>query len=134
MRTLILRRLLLRDVLAADEKYVGVLLPPSVRRRASPTPPSRWPAASPCNLNYTVSADVMNACIAKAGIRHVLTSRKVMEKLELRSSTPRSSTRRLQRQGHRGDKLAGAVLAYATPAMLARPHPRPAPASAATTC
>ena len=50
MRSLILRRLLLREVFAADEKYVGVLLPPSVparggqrRRRRSP---AAWPAIS----------------------------------------------------------------------------------------
>ncbi len=29
MRTLVLRRFLVREILAADEKYVGVLLPPS---------------------------------------------------------------------------------------------------------
>ena len=37
-----------------------------------------------CNLNYTVTNDVLNACIRKAGIRHVLTSKKVMEKLDLK--------------------------------------------------
>ena len=44
------------------------------------------------NLNYTVSSDVMNQCIRMAGIRHVLTSRKVVEKLsdqvELSSNAP----------------------------------------------
>ena len=35
------------------------------------------------NLNYTVSSDVMNICIGQCGIRHVLTSRRVMEKLDL---------------------------------------------------
>ena len=34
------------------------------------------------NLNYTVSSDVMNACIKQAGIKHVLTSRKFMEKMD----------------------------------------------------
>ena len=33
MRTLIVRRLLRRHVLAADEQHVGVLLPPTVGRR-----------------------------------------------------------------------------------------------------
>ena len=32
------------------------------------------------NLNYTVSSEVMNDCIAQCGIRHVLTSRRVMER------------------------------------------------------
>jgi acyl-[acyl-carrier-protein]-phospholipid O-acyltransferase/long-chain-fatty-acid--[acyl-carrier-protein] ligase len=34
------------------------------------------------NLNYTVSSEVMNACIKMAGIKHVLTSRKFMEKMD----------------------------------------------------
>ena len=33
------------------------------------------------NLNYTVSQEVIQDCIDQAGIRHVLTSRKVMDKL-----------------------------------------------------
>ena len=36
------------------------------------------------NLNYTVSSDVMNDCIAQCGIRHVLTSRRVMERFNLK--------------------------------------------------
>ena len=36
----------------------------------------------PVNLNYTVSSEVMNNCIAQCGIKHVLTSRQVMKKLE----------------------------------------------------
>jgi 1-acyl-sn-glycerol-3-phosphate acyltransferase len=79
MRSLILRRLLLREVLANDEKYVGVLLPPStgtVVVNAALTLAGRVG----CNLNYTASEDIINKCIAKAGIRHVLTSRRAMEK------------------------------------------------------
>ena len=36
------------------------------------------------NLNYTVSSDVMNACIEQAGIKHVLTSRKFMDKMDFK--------------------------------------------------
>ena len=82
-RTLIARRLLRRGVLADDEQYVGLLLPPSagavivnaamaIDRRVS------------VNLNYTLSSEVLNACIARCGIRHVLTSRRVMERLDLK--------------------------------------------------
>ncbi len=82
-RSLILRRLLTRRVLAEDESFVGLLLPPTVaavvanmaialdRRKA-------------VNLNYTASSEILNQCIAMAGIRHVLTSRTVMEKLDLK--------------------------------------------------
>ena len=81
LRALVLRRLLRRHVLAEGEEYVGVLLPPgaggfltnmalALDRRVS------------VNLNYTVSSEVMNACIEMAGIKHVLTSRKFMEKMD----------------------------------------------------
>jgi Acyl-CoA synthetases (AMP-forming)/AMP-acid ligases II len=83
LRALILRRLLRRHVLAKDEQYVGLLLPPgaggfltnmalALDRRVA------------VNLNYTVSSEVMNACIKMAGIKHVLTSRKFMEKMEFK--------------------------------------------------
>ncbi len=83
MRALVVRRLLRRRVLAADEQRVGVLLPASVGgvvvnaalaidRRVA------------VNLNYTVSSEVMNDCLAQCGIRHVLTSRRVMERFNLK--------------------------------------------------
>ena len=36
------------------------------------------------NLNYTLSSEVMNDCLAQCGIRHVLTSRRVMERFDLK--------------------------------------------------
>ena len=81
MRTLILRRLLRREVLARDEDRVGILLPPSVGAVVTNTAISVDGRVA-VNLNYTVSSAVMNECIAQAGIRHVLTSRKVMEKFD----------------------------------------------------
>ena len=72
-----------REVLAKDERYVGLLLPPSVGgvlANAALTLDGRVAV----NLNYTVSSDVMNQCIDVAGIRHVLTSRRVMKKLDLK--------------------------------------------------
>jgi acyl-[acyl-carrier-protein]-phospholipid O-acyltransferase/long-chain-fatty-acid--[acyl-carrier-protein] ligase len=82
-RAILVRRLLRRLVLARDEQQVGVLLPPSVGgvvvnaalgldRRVA------------VNLNYTVTSEVMNDCIAQCGIRHVLTSRRVMERFGLK--------------------------------------------------
>ncbi|NQU23574.1 MAG: AMP-binding protein [Candidatus Nealsonbacteria bacterium] len=81
-RTLILRRLLRREVLVEDEKHVGLLMPPSVGAVVS-NAALAIDRRTAVNLNYTVSADVMNACIERCGIRHVLTSRKVMEKLDI---------------------------------------------------
>jgi 1-acyl-sn-glycerol-3-phosphate acyltransferase len=117
MRAIILRRLLLRHVLAPDEKYVGVLLPPStggVVVNAALALAGRVA----CNLNYTVSADVMNKCIAKAGIRHVLTSQRVVDKLGMKLDAEVVLLEEFKDKVTRGDKLAGVALAYAAPAML----------------
>jgi acyl-[acyl-carrier-protein]-phospholipid O-acyltransferase/long-chain-fatty-acid--[acyl-carrier-protein] ligase len=81
-RALILRRLLRRHVLADDEKCVGLLVPPSVAGVVANAALAIDRRVA-VNLNYTVSSPVMNSCIAQAAIRHVLTSRKVMEKLNL---------------------------------------------------
>ena len=81
-RTLVLRRLLRREVLASDEQTVGLLLPPAVGSavvNAALTLDRRIAV----NLNYTLSTEVLNQCIKTAGIRHVLTTRKVMAKLAL---------------------------------------------------
>src|SRR6185436_16180830 len=83
LRSLILRRLLRRHTLAADEQYVGVLVPPSVPGYIANTALALDKRIS-VNLNYTVSSDVMNACIEMAGIKHVITSRRFMEKMEFK--------------------------------------------------
>ncbi|HET6883498.1 MAG TPA: AMP-binding protein [Pirellulales bacterium] len=114
MRSLILRRLLLREVLADDEKYVGLLLPPSaagVLANASVTLMGRVTV----NLNYTVSADVMSSCIKQAGIRHVLTSRRVLEKLGYELQAEPVFLEELRQKVTLADKLAAAVGAYAMP-------------------
>jgi acyl-[acyl-carrier-protein]-phospholipid O-acyltransferase / long-chain-fatty-acid--[acyl-carrier-protein] ligase len=81
LRALILRRLLRRHVLTDDEQNVGVLLPPTVPGFLANMSLALDRRVA-VNLNYTVSNDVMNACIRMAKIRHVITSRKFMDKVE----------------------------------------------------
>lgn len=80
MRSLILRRLL-RRVLNDQEQYVGVLLPPSGGGVVTNVALSLDRRVA-VNLNYTVSSEVLNACIKQAGITHVLTSKKFMERFD----------------------------------------------------
>jgi acyl-[acyl-carrier-protein]-phospholipid O-acyltransferase/long-chain-fatty-acid--[acyl-carrier-protein] ligase len=80
--TMIMRRLLNRKVLSKDEKYVGVLLPPSVPASVVNIALAMDHRVS-VNLNYTVSSEVANHCCRDAGLKHVITSRKFMEKIEL---------------------------------------------------
>ena len=111
---LIFRRLLLREVLSPDEKYVGVLLPPSA---AGVLANVALPLAGriAVNLNYTVSPSVMSSCIRQCGIRHVLTSRKVLEKLHLQLDAEVVLLEDLRRKTTSFDKLVAALGAFVTP-------------------
>lgn len=117
MRSLILRRLLLREVLAADEPHVGILLPPSVGGVVvnAAVALARRVAA---NLNYSANAEINNACIRRAGIRHVLTSRRAMEKLQLDLDADVVYLEDMLPKVRFTDKLAGAIGAYVVPAPL----------------
>lgn len=114
MRTLIFRRLLLREVLAPDEKYVGLLIPPSA---AAVVANIAVPLCGriPVNLNYTVSSDVMNSCIRQCDIRHVLTSRRVMEKFDLKINAELIYLEDFREKVTTLDKLAAATMTYAWP-------------------
>ncbi len=81
IRALALGRALAREL--GPEPCVGVMVPPSV------------PAAIanlallllgkiPVNLNYSASQAVVDAAVDQAGIRHVVTSKKVVERLKLK--------------------------------------------------
>ncbi len=116
IRALILRRLLRRHVLAEDEQRVGVLIPPSagsVVVNAALALDRRVAV----NLNYTVSTDVMNYCIDTAGIQHVLTSRKVLDMLDIKIDESKLVfLEDFKEKVTTGDKVAGAMAAYVTPA------------------
>jgi acyl-[acyl-carrier-protein]-phospholipid O-acyltransferase/long-chain-fatty-acid--[acyl-carrier-protein] ligase len=117
LRSLVLRRVLRREVLAPDEKFVAVLLPPSAAAvvvNACLTLMGRIAV----NLNYTASAAVLKSCLEQCGIRHVLTSRKVMDKLKLELDANLVYLEDFQPRIKRTDKLAAAVLAYLTPTAI----------------
>ena len=77
--TIALKRVLNRGVLGSDEEMVGVLVPPSVPGTLINTALTLDHRIS-VNLNYTLSPEVMNYCIAECGIKTVVTSRAFMEK------------------------------------------------------
>ena len=82
VRVLALRRVLRREVLSDDEKFVAVLLPPSVGGVAVNVALALDRRIT-ANLNYTVSSDVLNHCIKDVGVTHVLSSQKFVDKLNL---------------------------------------------------
>ncbi len=65
---------------APGEERVAVLMPPSVPGALANLGLSLH-GRVPINLNYTASKDVVDACVAKAKVKTVVTSRKVVEKL-----------------------------------------------------
>ena len=81
VRALVLRSLLRAHVLAPDEEQVGILLPPTVAAAVANLTLLLDNRAG-VNLNYSLNSEVINACIRRAGVRQVLTSRKVMERFK----------------------------------------------------
>jgi acyl-[acyl-carrier-protein]-phospholipid O-acyltransferase/long-chain-fatty-acid--[acyl-carrier-protein] ligase len=82
VRALALRRVLRRHYLAPDEEHVGVIMPPTVAGAVVNLALS-LDRRAPVNLNFVLSADALQHSIELAGIRHVITSRKVLERLKL---------------------------------------------------
>ncbi|MHB0960901.1 MAG: MFS transporter [Pirellulaceae bacterium] len=117
MRSLILRRLMRRGVLEEGEINVGVLLPPSIPAIVANAALSLDKRVA-VNLNYTVSQEVMQACIDQAGIRHVLTSRKVMEKFDFKLNAELVMLEDLRDRVTLRDKLSSALDSYVVPASL----------------
>ncbi|MCH7728950.1 MAG: AMP-binding protein [Planctomycetes bacterium] len=113
-RTLVARRLLLRHVLDADEKYVGILLPPSLGAVVTNMAVSLDRRIT-VNLNYSASSDVLNECIAQSGIRHVLTSRKFMEKMDFDLDAEIVYLEDLREKVTKRDKIAAAWNAFVVP-------------------
>jgi acyl-[acyl-carrier-protein]-phospholipid O-acyltransferase/long-chain-fatty-acid--[acyl-carrier-protein] ligase len=113
-RTLALRRFLAREILAPDERNVGVLMPPSVAAVAvnAALALDRRVAV---NLNYTLAAELIDDCTSQCGVRHVLTSRRVMEKLGLKISAELVYLEDLRDRITRTDKLLSAVAAWFMP-------------------
>ncbi len=119
-RTLVLRRFLHRRVLDPGEANVGILLPPSVGA-AVVNVALTLDRRVAVNLNYTLSSDVMNACIRTAGIRRVLTTRKVMAKLSLELEAELVFLEELRGEIGLWDKVIGAFQSFVMPrGMLTR--------------
>lgn len=114
VRALILRRILLREVLANDEKHIGLMLPPSA---GAVVANAAMPLAGriAVNLNYTLSPALINNCIRQCGIKHVLTSRKFIERLKIEVEAEMVFLEDFAGKVTLGDKLAAFVQARLLP-------------------
>ncbi len=113
-RTLILRRLLRREVLAPDERNVGLLLPPSVAAVVANAALAIDRRVA-VNLNYTFASEVIGDCIAQCGIRHVLTSRRFIEKTGLKLDAEMVYMEDFKDKVAWTDKLVAAATAWLVP-------------------
>ncbi len=117
MRTLILRRILRRGVFRDDERHVGVLLPPGAAG-AIVNAAIAVDRRVPINLNYTVTSDIMNACIKQADIRTVLTSRRFMEKMKFDIDANIVYLEDFKDRAKLSDKIVAAFQTYVVPSAL----------------
>jgi acyl-[acyl-carrier-protein]-phospholipid O-acyltransferase/long-chain-fatty-acid--[acyl-carrier-protein] ligase len=117
VRSLILRRLLLREVLTSDERIVGILLPPSTGG-ALVNFALTLAGRIVVNLNYTLRQSQLNACIQQAGIHHVITSQRVLERMPIEVDAKLVALESLLPHVRLSDKLLGAIHGLATPLWL----------------
>lgn len=113
MRTLILRRLLKRNNIS-DQKNIGVLIPPTVGGVIVNAALALNGNVS-VNLNYSVSNEILQEIVKQAGIKYVLSTRKVMEKFEFDLDVEFIYLDDFKDQVTTGDKIAGVTGAYLTP-------------------
>ena len=117
LRALVLRRLLRQHVLEANEERVGVLIPPTVGG-AIVNATLAIDKRVVVNLNYTLSSELINYCITNAGLKRVLTTRKVMDKLGFELDCEVVYLEDLKDKVTTADKAIAAFQAYAVPAPL----------------
>jgi len=113
-RTLVLRRLLRKHVLASDETNVAVLIPPTVGGAIVNLALSLDKRVA-VNLNYSLSQDLITYCIKEANIKTVLTTRKVAEKFNFEFDCKVFYLDDLKDKVTSGDKVVCAMQAFAVP-------------------
>lgn len=115
--TLAMRRVLLREVLGVDEKFVGVLLPSAVGCAIANLAISLSDRIS-VNLNFTSSEADMRHCVKEAGVRHILTSKKMLERMNYDLGAEYVCLEDLKEKITTFDKLIAAACTYAVPAPI----------------
>lgn len=114
---LVFKRLLEQKVFAHHETMIGILLPPSVGGVIANGAVSLSKRVA-VNLNYTLSERDVNYCIQEAGIRHVLTSRKFLEKRPYNLDAELVYLEDLKEEVSGIDKFRALAKAFALPSFL----------------
>ena len=104
LRSLVLGRYLAR--LVQDDPYVGVLLPPTVPAAVTNLA-LVLQGTIPVNLNYTAGQAMIDSSIKQCGIRHVITSPKVLERFQITPDARLLMLEDVPGQIRKSDKLLG---------------------------
>ncbi|MCL2306498.1 MAG: AMP-binding protein, partial [Planctomycetaceae bacterium] len=112
---LALRQALRREVLKSEEKNVGLFVPMSVGgslANATLSVDSRVAV----NLNFTFTEEILNQCVRKAEIKHIITSRKMLERFpDLKFDAAIVCVEDLLKKITLPDKIFAALGAYVLP-------------------
>jgi len=116
VRILVARRVLER-ALAPDEKMVGVLLPPTAGAAIVNAALAVMGRVA-VNLNYTASQSILDLCIERAGLRHVISSPAFLARVKLDLGERLLDAGALKTRATALDKAAGFIHATVTPLPL----------------
>ncbi len=115
-RILVAKRVLDR-VLGADEKHVGVLLPPTAGA-AIVNAALALSGRVAVNLNYTSSQPILDVCIERAGLKHVISSPIFLARVKLSVGERLLDAGDLKKLATGRDKLVGYLQATVVPLAL----------------
>lgn len=110
-------RSVLERVLDPDEKMVGVLLPPTAGA-AVVNAALALSGRVAVNLNYTTSQSILDTCVERAGLRHVISSPAFLVRVKLDVGKKLLDAGSLKNQLTAFDKIAAFVHATVTPLSL----------------
>jgi acyl-[acyl-carrier-protein]-phospholipid O-acyltransferase / long-chain-fatty-acid--[acyl-carrier-protein] ligase len=112
LRALALGRVLARRLGPAPR--VGLMIPPTAPAAVANLAVTLW-GKVPVNLNYTASQEVIDSAIDQAGLTHVLTARKALERFKLQPQGTLLFLEDLPAQVTARDKLWAAAVAKLVP-------------------
>jgi len=104
-------------VLAADEKLVGVLLPPTVGGAVVNAALS-FSGRVAVNLNYTSSQEILDLCIERAGLKHVISSPVFLARVKLNVGAKLLDAGDLRNRLTTFDKIRAFLHATITPVVM----------------
>lgn len=105
----------LRRLLGPEERRVGLLLPPSVGTAVANLALALDGRVA-VNLNYTLTPIILDACLARAEVRHVLTSRALLARMPMSLNAEFVFLDDIRRQATAREKATGALMAKTLPA------------------